>query len=83
MTRAVGSIGTVRPRVTGLTQLDVRRKHSAVYTLNVHLVFVTKDRRPVFTDPMLSFSEHPIREVCADLGAQRQSSMLRPTTSTS
>jgi len=35
-----------------------------VYTRNVHLVFVSKYRRPVFTDPMLACGEHLMRE-CA------------------
>lgn len=35
--------------------------------LHAHLVFVTKYRRRVFTDPMLTFCEHTLRAVCADL----------------
>ena len=37
--------------------------------LHAHLVFVTKYRRKVFTDTMLTFTEHAMREVCDDLGA--------------
>ena len=37
--------------------------------LHAHLVFVTKYRRPVFTDAMLTFTEHT-RGVCADLDAE-------------
>jgi putative transposase len=38
--------------------------------LHAHLVFVTKYRRPVFTDPMLTFCEHTIRAVCAELDVE-------------
>lgn len=51
-------------------ELDVRRGRSAVYTLHTPLVFVTKYRRPVFTDPMLTFCEHLMREVCTGVGAE-------------
>jgi len=33
--------------------------------LHAHLVFVTKCRRKVFTDAMLTFCEHTMRTVCA------------------
>ena len=35
--------------------------------LHAYLVFVTKYRRKVFTDDMLTFCEHTMAEVCADL----------------
>ena len=38
--------------------------------LHAHLVFVTKYRRPVFTDAMLTFCEHTMRGVCADFNAE-------------
>jgi putative transposase len=38
--------------------------------LHAHLVFVTKYRRPVFTDAMLTFTENTMRGVCADLDAE-------------
>lgn len=38
--------------------------------LHAHLVFVTTYRRPVFTDEMLSFCEHTMRAVCAELDAE-------------
>lgn len=38
--------------------------------LHAHLVFVTKYRRKVFTDPMLTFTENTMRTVCTDLGAE-------------
>jgi putative transposase len=33
-------------------------------------VFVTKFRRAVFTDPMLTFCEHTMRAVCAELDVE-------------
>jgi REP-associated tyrosine transposase len=41
-----------------------------VSLLHAHLVFVTKFRRPVFTDAMLTFCEHTMRAVCADLDVE-------------
>ena len=38
--------------------------------LNAHLVFVSKYRRRVFTDAMLTFTEHTMRGVCADLDVE-------------
>lgn len=37
--------------------------------LHAHLVFVTKYRRQVFTDAMLTYCESTMRAVCADLDA--------------
>jgi hypothetical protein len=37
-----------------------------VSLLPVHLVFVTKYRRPLFTDEMLTFGEHTMRAVCSE-----------------
>jgi putative transposase len=50
--------------------LHTRRGRSAVYTLHTHLVFVTKYRRPAFTDEMLASCEHLMRHVCAGVGAE-------------
>jgi putative transposase len=36
--------------------------------LHAHLVFVTKYRRPVFTDTMLTSCEQLMRSLCADMG---------------
>jgi putative transposase len=47
-----------------------RRARHSVSLLHVHLVFVTKYRRPIFTDPMLSLCEHTMRDGCADLDAE-------------
>jgi putative transposase len=41
-----------------------------VSLLHAHLVFVTKYRRAVFTDAMLTFTEQAMRSVCADLNAE-------------
>ena len=38
--------------------------------LHVQLVFVTKYRRRVFTDPMLTFCEHTLRAVCVELDVE-------------
>ena len=37
-----------------------------------HLVFVTKNRRPVFTDAMLTFAEHTMRTVARTSSNQRR-----------
>lgn len=47
----------------------MRRGRSVVYNLYVHLVFVTKYRRDVLTDPMLSYCEQVMRQVCEGMGA--------------
>jgi putative transposase len=52
------------------THLDLQRGRSSVYTLQVHLVFVTKYRRPVFTDAMLTYCEHLVSTICGDLRAE-------------
>jgi putative transposase len=41
-----------------------------VSLLHAHLVFVTKYRRKVFTDAMLTFCETTMRAVCAELDAE-------------
>lgn len=38
--------------------------------MNVHLVFVTKYRRGVFTDEMLTYCEQVMREVCIDFESE-------------
>ena len=48
----------------------VRRGRSVVHNLHVHLVFVTKYRRDVFTAQMLTRCEQVMREVCGDFGAE-------------
>jgi putative transposase len=41
-----------------------------VSLLHAHLVFVTKYRRPVFTDAMLTFTENTMRGVRAELDVE-------------
>ncbi|MEO3787271.1 IS200/IS605 family transposase [Actinocorallia sp. B10E7] len=49
---------------------DVRRGRSVVYNLHIHLVFVTKYRRGVLTDALLTRCEAVMRDVCAQLGGE-------------
>ena len=48
---------------------DIRRGRHAIWDLHVHLVFVTKYRRNVFTNTMLTTCERTMREVCESFGA--------------
>ena len=50
------------------TPTDRRARHS-VSLLHAHLVFVTKYRRKVFTEDMLTSTEHTMRSACNELGA--------------
>lgn len=52
------------------TQNEYRRGRSVVSALHVHLVFVTKYRRGVFDDAMLTRCEEIMRAVCGDFGAE-------------
>jgi putative transposase len=54
----------------GPTVQDYRRTGHSVSLLYAHLVFVTKYRRRVFNDAMLTDCEHTLREVCDDLAAE-------------
>src|SRR5690606_7774019 len=45
------------------------RGRSVVSKLHVHLVFVTKYRRNVLTDELLTLCEQTMRDVCADFDA--------------
>ncbi|SIM45052.1 IS200/IS605 family transposase [Micromonospora cremea] len=49
---------------------NIRSGRSVVYNLHVHLVFITKYRRDVLNDAMLTHCEQIMRQVCADLGAE-------------
>lgn len=49
---------------------DVRRGRSVVFNLHVHLVFVTKCRRDVLSDAMLTRCEQIMQDVCAQLDAE-------------
>jgi len=52
------------------TQSDYRRSGHSVSLLYAHLVFVTKYRRRVFNNAMLTDCETTLREVCVALGAE-------------
>ncbi|WP_329423626.1 IS200/IS605 family transposase [Streptosporangium sp. NBC_01495] len=45
---------------------DIRTGRHCVFALHAHLVFVTRFRHRVFTDPHLSRMEEIMRDVCAD-----------------
>src|ERR1700744_4112028 len=49
---------------------DYRRGRHVISALHVHLVFVTKYRRGVLDDGMLSYCEQVMRKVCADFEAE-------------
>lgn len=49
---------------------NIRRGRSVVYNLHAHLVFVTKYRRDVLNDAMLTRCEQVMADVCTSLGAQ-------------
>jgi putative transposase len=48
---------------------DYRRGRHVISALHVHLVFVTKYRRDVLDDEMLTCCEDSMRKVCDDFGA--------------
>jgi len=48
---------------------DWRRGRSVVYKNTVHLVFVTRYRRSVFTDEILNALENVFRETCEQMGS--------------
>lgn len=52
-----------------MTTQAYRRARHSVTLLHAHLVFVTKYRRTVFTDDMLTFTERTIGGACDELGA--------------
>ncbi|MFF4738673.1 IS200/IS605 family transposase [Streptomyces sp. NPDC001262] len=51
------------------TNPEVRRGRHVVYNLHAHLVFVTKYRRNVFNNEILTRCEEIMRNVCADFDA--------------
>lgn len=52
-----------------LKSIDLRRGRSCVFALHVHLVFVTKYRRCVFTKSLLSDLREIFESVCVDFEA--------------
>jgi len=49
---------------------DIRRGRSVVHDLHVHLVFVTKHRRDVLDDEMLTARQRIMGDLCAAMGAE-------------
>ncbi|GAA2389640.1 IS200/IS605 family transposase [Nonomuraea africana] len=47
-------------------EAEIRKGRHCVHELSAHLVFVTKCRGNVFTEPMLTRCEEILRNVCAD-----------------
>lgn len=52
-----------------MTTQAYRRSRHNVSLLHAHLVFMTKHRQKVFTNDMLTFTEHTTRGACDELGA--------------
>lgn len=48
---------------------DIRHGRHCVFILHIHLVFVTKYRRDVFTKAILDDLKETFASVCADFGA--------------
>ena len=48
---------------------DLRRGRHCIFALNVHLIFVTKYRRSIFTDEHLMTIRASAEKVCGDFGA--------------
>ena len=51
------------------SQADLRRGRTCVFALHIHLVFVTKYRRGILTDELLTLCEEVMRNVCPDFEA--------------
>jgi putative transposase len=51
---------------------DIRRGNHVIYHVHVHLVFVTKYRREILNDAMLTRREAIMRDVRESFGAQRR-----------
>ena len=49
---------------------DLRTKRHVVFSLHLHLVFVTKYRREVFTDLMSERLKYHFERVCGDFGCR-------------
>ena len=48
---------------------DLRRGRTCVFLMHVHLVFVTRYRRPVFTKAILEHLKAILKDVCSDFEA--------------
>jgi putative transposase len=53
-----------------MEESDLRHGRHCVFTMHVHLVFVTKYRRRVFTKAVLDDARTIFASVCADFGAE-------------
>ena len=51
-------------------EMNWRKGRSVVYKNTIHLVFVTKYRRAVFTDEILTALEEIFRETCEQMGSE-------------
>ena len=49
---------------------DLRRGRTCVFALHVHLVFVAKFRKKVFTKEILVYTREIFESVCKDFGAE-------------
>ena len=49
---------------------DLRRGRTCIFALHVHLVFVTKFRRRVFTKEILAYTRQIFESVCRDFEAE-------------
>jgi putative transposase len=50
-------------------QEEIRRGRSVIYSLAIHLVFVTKYRRGAITDRVREYLKKPCQDVCPKMGA--------------
>ncbi|VBA37270.1 hypothetical protein LAUMK13_01552 [Mycobacterium innocens] len=67
----IGSASAHRNRKADpLTTQSYHRASHSVSLLHLHLVFVTKYRRRIFTRGMLTFCEHTLRMVCTGLDVE-------------
>lgn len=57
---------------TGESQVELRKTRGSVFSLNVHLVFVTKYRRKVFDKAALGYMEQHCAEICEGLNCDLQ-----------
>ena len=61
---------------------EIRHGRHCVFLMHVHLVFVTKYRRGVFTKEVIDDLREVFKSVCTDFEANWLSSMAKTTTFT-
>ena len=49
---------------------DIRTKRHVVFSLHLHLVFISKCRKKVFSDLMIERLEYHFRRICDDFGCR-------------